>query len=83
MSNNKPVHEVKIGRVRAAIWLNESESGPFHSVTFSRLYKDKEGNWKDSVSFSRDDLPLLIKAADLAHTFLYQQSKADEPDQEK
>lgn len=69
---NKPVGEFKVGRVRAAVWANESESGPWHSVTFSRLYKDKDGNWQDSPNFSRDDLPLLMKAADQAHTFLYQ-----------
>lgn len=73
---NKPINEFKVGRVRAAVWSNESESGIWHSVTFSRLYKDKEGNWKDSTSFSRDDLPLLVKAADQAHTFLYQQQSA-------
>ena len=71
---NKPVNEFKVGRVRAAVWANESEAGPWHSVTFSRLYKDKDGNWKDSTSFSRDDLPLLMKAADQVHTFLYQQT---------
>jgi hypothetical protein len=77
--NNKPVNEFKVGRIRAAVWSNESEAGRWHSVTFSRLYKDQEGNWKDSASFSRDDLPLLIKAADQAHTFLYQQPPESEP----
>lgn len=79
---NRPVNEFKVGRVRAAVWSNESEEGTWHTVTFSRLYKDKEGNWKDSTSFSRDDLPLLMKAADQAHTFLYQQQDAAPPDPE-
>ena len=77
---NKPVNEFKVGRVRAAVWANESENGVWFSVSFSRLYKDKDGNWKDSTSFSRDDLPLLMKAADQAHTFLYQH--AAEPAEE-
>ena len=38
----KPVHEVRIGRVRAAVWANETTNGVAHSVTFSRLYKDEE-----------------------------------------
>ena len=76
-----PVHEVKVGRVRAAVWANEGEDGTWHTVTFSRLYKDKEGRWQDSGSFSREDLPLLIKAADQAHTWLYRPG-AREEDQE-
>lgn len=71
MSKNRPVHEIRMGRVRAAVWQNESEVGIRHNVTFSRLYKDG-GQWKDSTSFGRDDLPLLAKLADMAHTYLYQ-----------
>ena len=74
MGKTLPVHEVKFGKIRAAVWANEMESGIWHSVTFSRLYKDKEGKWQDSDSFSREDLPLLIKAADQVHTFLYQRA---------
>jgi hypothetical protein len=49
MSTTKtpPVHEVRAGRMRAAIWANPSEKGVWHSVTLSRLYKDGD-EWKDS-----------------------------------
>ncbi len=73
-AKTKPVHEVRLGRVRAAVWKNESDQGAMHNVTFSRLYKDGD-DWKDSTSFGRDDLPLLIKAADMAHTWIYMQSQ--------
>ncbi len=68
----KPVHEVRLGRIKAAIWKNEVEGGVTHNVTFSRLYKDGD-DWKDSASFSRDDLLLLGKVADLAHSWIYDQ----------
>jgi hypothetical protein len=71
MSKNRPIEELKIGRVRAAVWKNESESGPYFSVTFSKLYKDQEGNWKDTTSYTRDDLMLVAKVADMAHTWLF------------
>ena len=77
MTNNKPMHEIRFGRVRATVWLNQSESGTWPSVTFSRLYKDKEDTWQDSTSFSRDDLPLLIKAADKVHSWLFQQGETE------
>jgi hypothetical protein len=73
MDKKKPVHEIRLGKVRAAIWENATDNDRVrHSVTFSRLYKDGE-QWKDSTSFGRQELLLLVKVADLAHTYLHQQ----------
>ena len=69
--SNRPVHEIRMGRIRAAIWENETQNGTRHNVTLSRLYKDGD-DWKDSTSFGRDDLPLLAKVADRAHTWIFQ-----------
>lgn len=67
----KPVHEVRLGRIKAAIWANETENGVRHNVTITRLYKD--GNdWKTSASFGREELPLVAKVADLAHSWIYE-----------
>ncbi len=67
----KPVHEIRLGRIKAAIWQNDTDNGYRHNVTFSRLYKDGD-QWKDSTSFGREDLPLLVKVADRAHTWIYE-----------
>lgn len=72
----KPVHEIRLGRIRAAIWLNETKNGPRHSVSLSRLYKDDDG-WKDSSSFGRDDLPLIEKVAASAHAWIFASRQAD------
>lgn len=77
MEKKKPVHEIRLGKVRAAIWENGTDSDRVrYSVTFSRLYKDGE-QWRDSSSFSRQELQLLGKVADLAHTFLHQTVEPD------
>ncbi len=68
----KPVHEIRLGRIRAAVWLNDTETGPRYNVQISRLYKDKSDKWKDSPSFGRDDLPLVAKVADLAMVWMYE-----------
>lgn len=65
----RPVHEIRFGAVRAAVWRNESQNGVWYSVTLSRLYKDGD-QWRDSTSFGRDDLLLVAKAADSAHTWI-------------
>jgi hypothetical protein len=72
MSKSKrPVHEIRMGRIKAAIWENSTESGTRHNVTISRLYKDDREQWRDSTSFGRDDLPLVAKVSDLAHSWIY------------
>lgn len=69
----RPVHEIRLGRIRAAIWVNETDNGIRHNVTISRLYRDEQqGQWKDSTSFGRDDLPLVAKVADQAHLWIFQ-----------
>lgn len=68
----RPVHEVRLGRIKAAIWENETQNGTRHNVTVSRLYKDGE-EWKDSTSFGRDDLPLVAKVVDQAHSWIFGQ----------
>ena len=73
--SKKPVHEIRMGRIKAAIWQNDTENGPRHNVTISRLYKDGEV-WKDSNSFGRDDLPLIAKVSDLAHCWIFQATGA-------
>lgn len=67
----RPVHEVRLGRIKAAIWENETQNGTRHNVTLQRLYVDDEGHWSNSSSFGRDDLPLVMKVADLAHSWIY------------
>ncbi len=77
-ANNKPVHEVRLGRIRAAIWLNDTENGPRYNVQISRLYKDQKDKWKDSTSFGREDLPLVAKVADLAMVWIYENPAGSE-----
>ena len=69
----RPVHEVRSGRIKAAIWENETQNGSRHNVTISRLYRDGE-QWKDSTSFGRDDLPLVAKVVDQAHSWIFENS---------
>ena len=74
----RPVHEVRLGAIRASIWANETENGTRHNVTFDRTYRDGE-TWKSTTSFGRDDLLVLAKAADQAHTWIVSQPR-DHPE---
>ena len=68
----QPVEEIRIGSVKAAIWRNEGEGGPRFNVTFQRLYRAEDGKWQSTAGFNRDDLLVLMKVADAAHTRVIQ-----------
>lgn len=71
--NARPVHEARIGLIKAAIWANRTRDGVIHNVTFERSYKEGE-EWRTTNSFGRDDLLKLAKVADEAHSWITQQS---------
>ena len=70
----RPAHEIRLGRIRAAIWANQNDNGTWFNVTVSRSYKDGD-EWKSSSSFGRDELLTLAKVADLANSWIHEQSQ--------
>lgn len=75
MAEKKPIHEIRLGAVKAAIWENESkENGKRYNVVITRLYK-KNDKWESTASFGRLDLPLVEKVASAAHEWLYQEQQ--------
>ena len=67
----RPVSEVRLGMVVASIWENQVQENVRYNVTFTRLYHDDSG-WHRSESFGRDDLLLLAKVADRAHSRIFE-----------
>ena len=59
-----PIAKFKAGQVAAAIWANDVEvkgrTVTILKATVQRRYKDKDGNWQSSSSFSRNEIPLAI-----------------------
>jgi hypothetical protein len=75
--NTKPIHEVRLGAIKAAVWRNENEtSGPRFNVKFSRFYKDGD-IWKSTESFGRDDLLVVAKVADQTHSYIHQREQEE------
>ena len=81
MANQKPVDEIRIGRVKATIWRNGTDEQPRHNVTFGRLYKEAN-QWKTTQSFGRNDLLVLAKVADQAHSRIFALPQEEEPEAE-
>ena len=67
-----PVQTYRLGRIKAAVWENEADKKKFFNVTFARVYTGEDKQPHDTDSFGRDDLPLVAKLADRAHTFIFE-----------
>lgn len=63
----RPIETVREGPLKAAIWCNQGENGPYHSVTVARTYKDRDGNLQDTQSFRPKDMLGLSELARRAH----------------
>ena len=62
-TNNQPVSTLRYGHIKATIWENTSEKGPFFAATFSRPFKDQSGAWRNGTSFGLNDLEALLTVA--------------------
>ncbi|MHC4062669.1 MAG: hypothetical protein ACYSR6_13860 [Planctomycetota bacterium] len=65
MTGQTPVAKYRAGQVSAALWQNDiqvrGQTVKVMKATVQRRYKDKDsGEWKSSMSFSRNEIPLAI-----------------------
>ena len=78
MANQRPTATVRIGTVKTAIWPNKAGERTRYNVTFSKRYRDAEGQWKTTHSFGRNDLLVLAKVADQAHSQIVELEQAED-----
>jgi hypothetical protein len=68
----RPVHEIRIGLIKATIRRRRTRSGIRYTITVVRLYRNGDV-WKQSTRFGRDDLPLVRLVLDKAHMWTLQE----------
>ena len=61
--SKQPANTLRCGNIKATIWENPSEKGPFFATTFSRPFKDQSGEWRNGTSFGLNDLEALLTVA--------------------
>jgi len=61
--SDKPIKTLRDGLITATLWKNHTDDGAFYSVNLIRSYKDQDGEWNETPSFSGSD---LLKASNLA-----------------
>jgi len=53
VTTNSPIDEVRIGALKAAIWKNQAGDAISYNVTFGRLYRTDDGEWKTTGASAR------------------------------
>ena len=73
-----PKQKWKAGQVDCAIWENEinvgGETKTILKASIGRRYKDSNGVWKTSTSFSRNEIPLAVYCLEKAFAWIVEQN---------
>ena len=82
MTGQKPLSKIQAGQVSAALWENKvtTKNGnevDIMKVTVQRRFKDKDGTWKSSNSFSRNEIPLVIYCLEKAFQKIIDEQNAN------
>jgi len=64
-NNNRPIDTIRDGKLKASIWENEGEKGPYFTTTLAKTYQDREGNLQDTQNFTASD---LLRVSELARS---------------
>jgi hypothetical protein len=71
---NTPIKVFVIDDVSASVFVREvlvkGEKRLFHSVSFSRSYRDSSGTWKYVKSFNLEDLGKVVTVAQQSDEFI-------------
>jgi hypothetical protein len=77
--SRQPVHEIRLGRIKAAIWANPTDDGVRYATTVTRLFKDDErGEWRSTHGFGREDLLTVAEVARQAAAWVFATSQNED-----
>jgi hypothetical protein len=74
MSYQSPVHEIRVGAVRATVWEASAVEGPRYRISIARVKRPGEFDFR-ADRFDPEDLPLVAEAMDLAHLWICEQAE--------
>ena len=78
----QPKAKFRAGQVSVAVWENEAKVNgqivELLKATVERRYKNGNGEWKSSGSFSRNEIPLAIYCLQKAFDHMIEKQQEDE-----
>jgi hypothetical protein len=86
MAQPKPVAKFRAGQLSSALWANDvTVSGRKVTIlkaTVERRFKDANGEWRSSGSFSRNEIPLAVYCLQKAFEAIIEQANQRPDDTE-
>ena len=77
----QPLKRIRAGSVSASIWENEirvnGSAKTILKASVERRYKDKDGSWKSTSSFGRNEIPLAVYCLEQAFEAIIEEEKAE------
>lgn len=71
------------GQVSAALWENEISTGngkqaTMLKATLQKRFKDRDGAWKSSNSFNRNEIPLAVYCLNKCFQFMIEEQRGSD-----
>ena len=72
-TKTKPVHEVRFGNVRVALWANRNQENQlYHTFGLERSYRDQNGEWQtQQMSLALGEIAKVTGALSKAYEDYY------------
>lgn len=86
---NQPLETLRDGRLKATLWENRSDNGIYHTVTLAKTYEDKDGQLKETHSFTGSELLRIAELVRESHGLIrslrrdLNQERSAEPEREE
>jgi hypothetical protein len=74
----RPVHTVRLGKIRASVWGNRTNGNTWYTITLNRLFRDKNGKWGQAESFGPEDLPVIATITEEVSRWYFAQGNETE-----
>ena len=79
MANQQPIQRFRAGSVSCGVFENQvnvrGQPQVLLKASIARRYKDADGTWRSSQSFSRSDLPLAIHCLEQAFAWIIREEQ--------
>lgn len=75
-SKNAPLETLKDGAVSIKLWEQKTEDKSYVNASIGKLYKDGEGQWRETRSFNATDLLKLQAMLPQAHEAMQRHQEA-------
>ncbi|MEM9880133.1 MAG: hypothetical protein AAF862_12740 [Pseudomonadota bacterium] len=79
----RPEISLRDGTVKADVWRNQGEKGDYFNTTLTNHYRDKQGNWLPTNSYSKAELAKAHNLAGQAYNGILEIEASDREKRQK